>query len=389
MRMLAALPVVLSGAVALAAPIAHWDAGADGFIDDGYALRDDGKAVAFITTDGATKATLHLVELGGPETKPETKPETRIEGVPIDATAIYWLGPARVLIVRSHEGVQTAQVFTAAGAGPSTLGPFGQLALAKVGGKQSIVTYTRADKNGVEHALVAYSVDNLRPAKKRSWREDSEGQIHQGSLVVRPLWWSDGFTTLVASRAGEFDKAHDIRRPDRSVKLDAFTGKVIEEQEVEDVMAFTRVGLLRREAPNQPVIVHWSEDRKQLLLLDGLVDRELTLPRQLGKYDAATLGFQVIDAQKVALSLTIDPVNPDAVKRQKADVDDLDFYAIDRKTLAPTLWLRLPGQQRRSDWRIVANRLLLLRKGKGFDRGGITLELYDLANAADAATAPH
>ena len=124
-------------------------------------------------------------------------------------------------------------------------------------------------------------------------------------------------------------------------------------------------------------------------MLDGLVDRELTLPRELGKYDAETLAFAVIDAQRVAVSLTIDPVNPDAVKRHKADVDDFDLYAVDRKTLAPALWLRLPGQQRRSDWRIAANRLLLRRKGKGFDRGGVTLELYELPSPADAAIAPH
>ena len=376
MRIVAALLVVLGGAVAAAAPIAHWDAGAGGFIDDGYALRSDGKAAAFITTDGATKATLHLADVGGTD--------TTIEGAPIDASAIYWLGPARVLIVRAHDGVATAQVFTQAGAGPQTLGPFGQLAIGKVGGKPAIVTYTRVEKSGVEHALVAYSVDNLRPIKKRSWKEDNEGQIKQGALVVKPLWWADDFATLIASRAGEYDKAHDIRRPDRSVKLDAFTGKVLEEKEVEDVMAFTKVALLRRETANQPVIVHWSEDRKQLLLLDGNIDRELTLPRALDKYDPATLGFQLLDAQKVALSLTIDPVNPEAVKRQKADVDDLDLYAIDRKTLAATLWLRLPGQQRPSSWRIVGNRLLLMRKGKGFDRGGVTLEVYDLPDAAAA-----
>ncbi|HEX4461315.1 MAG TPA: hypothetical protein VIA18_25215, partial [Polyangia bacterium] len=298
--------------------------------------------------------------------------------------AIHWLGPARVLIVRNHDGVATAQVFTAAGAGPQTLGPFGQLAIGTVGGKAAIVTYTRVEKSGVEHALVAYSVDKLRPIKKRSWKEDGEGQIKQGPLVVKPLWWADDFTTLVASRAGEYDKAHDIRRPDRSVKLDAFTGKVLEEKEVEDVMEFTKVALLRRETPNQPVVVHWSEDRKQLLVLDGLVDRELKLPRPLEKYDYATLGFQLLDAQKIAVSLTVDPVNPEAVKRQKADVDDLDLYSVDRKTLAPTLWLRLLGEQRRSNWRIEGNRLLLLRKGKGFDRGGVTLEVYALPEPAAA-----
>src|ERR1700744_655482 len=101
MRIVAALSIVLGGAVAAAAPVAHWDAGPGGFIDDGYALRSDGKAAAFITTDGATKATLHLAEVGGAD--------MTVEGAPIDASAIYWLGAARGLIVRGPEGVGTGE----------------------------------------------------------------------------------------------------------------------------------------------------------------------------------------------------------------------------------------------------------------------------------------
>src|SRR6185312_4316505 len=105
MRISIAATLLLSAGVALAAPAAvqRLDAGGDGFIDDGYALRDDGKAIAYITTDGATAATLHLVEVGGKEAK--------VAGAPIDALAVAWLSPTRVLVIRGRDGSSTAQAF--------------------------------------------------------------------------------------------------------------------------------------------------------------------------------------------------------------------------------------------------------------------------------------
>src|SRR3954465_14966903 len=89
--LLAASPV----SAAPPAPLQRFDAAGAGFIDDAMALRDDGKAIAFITTDGATSATLHLADVGGSDVK--------VAGAPIDATAIHWLSAARVLVVRSSD----------------------------------------------------------------------------------------------------------------------------------------------------------------------------------------------------------------------------------------------------------------------------------------------
>jgi hypothetical protein len=109
------------------------------------------------------------------------------------------------------------------------------------------------------------------------------------------------------------------------------------------------------------------------------------LPRELWKYDPATLEWQTLDDKSAAVSLTIDPVNPDAVSRKKADIDEIDLYEIDRQTYAIRSLLRIPGEGRRSSWQLAGNRALLLRKGKGFDRGGVTLELFDTTDAARAA----
>lgn len=372
-----ATAMLLSSTVAMAspAPLARFDAGGGGFIDDAYALRSDGKAAAYITTDGATTATLHLVELGNSELK--------VAGAPVDATAIHWLSPTRVLVVRGAAGSASAQVFTAAGAQKQRLGPFGQLAMSTVDGKPAIVTYTRTEKHGVDHAIVAYSPDTLRAIKRRAWHEDAEGQIKLPPSSVKPLWWANGFTELAALRAGEYDKARDIRRPDRYARIDTLGGKVLAESEVQDVLGFTQVSIVRRDAPNQPVIARYSDDHKKLLFVDGLEQYEVTLQRDLWKYDPQTLQWQTID-DRVALSLTVDPVNPDAVNRKKADIDELDLYDVDRKSHVARRILTINGEGRRSTWQVAGGRLLLLRKGKGFDRGGVALEIYELVDEPQA-----
>src|SRR5438270_7566628 len=150
MRISLVAAIVLATSSVLAAPAAvqRLDAGKDGFIDDAYALRDDGKAVAYITTDGASAATLHLAEIGGNNVS--------VAGAPTDAVAVAWLSPARVLVVRGKDGSSTAQAFTAAGADKGKpIGPFGRFAFTTVDGKRAFVTYTRSEKRTVEHAIAA------------------------------------------------------------------------------------------------------------------------------------------------------------------------------------------------------------------------------------------
>jgi hypothetical protein len=370
MRKLLCCALVMAAPSLYAAPIAHWESGAAGFIDDAFAVSDDGKTVAFITTDGASAATLHVAVVGGAETK--------IDGAPLDTTMLELLGADRVLVVHGSELSFTADVFGLHGPEKAKIGPFNRLAIAKLDGKRVIVTFTRSEKKSVQYDVVAYDLDRLRPIKRKSLTEDAEGQIHIVHGVLKPLWWSDGFSVINARKPGEYDKAHDIRQPDRFNRYDVFAGKVVDDEPVRDIIAFTRIGLLRRDHPNESVIVHFADDRKQLLMLDRLVEHELQLQRPIWKYDPQTLESQLLDERQVAFSLTVDPVNPDAVNRQKTEPDEIDLYVVDRQSQSSKRILTLPGEGRRSSWRIAGKRFVLLRKGKGFDRGGVVLEAYDL-----------
>src|SRR5579871_2936930 len=72
-------------------PIATYQGPSSGFIDDAFALRDDGKAIAYVVTDGASTASLRMTELGGVQSE--------IAGLPTAIVAVYWVGADRVLVV--------------------------------------------------------------------------------------------------------------------------------------------------------------------------------------------------------------------------------------------------------------------------------------------------
>ncbi|HUS66131.1 MAG TPA: hypothetical protein VMZ28_16375 [Kofleriaceae bacterium] len=366
-------------APALAAPPAPiWQVKTDasGFIDDPFALRDDGKAVAYITTDGAEAAKLHLAMI------PAWKPDVVIPGVSAHAVAIHWLSPERVLVVAKDGDKETvsAQVYSPKGPGRERLGPADDIALATLDGKPAVVSYTRTEKKGVEHTLSAVHRESWKALGKKSWREDAEGRVPHPAGAFKILWWKDGFAAAAVQQAGAFDKAKDMRRPDRFARLDPWTGKLFDEKEIEDVLGFAQLIIEHKKHSNQAAFVHLSEDHHKLLFTDGLTQKELTLARPLYMYALESIAFQLLDGDRVAVSATVDPTNPPALQRKKADPDELDLFIVDRKTNVATRVLRLDGQGRPSTWKTGGNRLALLRKSKGFDRGGVVLEIYDLGS---------
>jgi hypothetical protein len=360
-------------------PLATYPAPSSGFIDDAFAIREDGKAIAWLTTNGASESTLHIAELGA-------APHD-ITGLPATVVALHWLSSDRILIV-THDSARhtvSGQVYTEKGPSKEKLGPASAIALSRIGDKAAVIAFTRAEKRSPDNAVMAYDHENLKLLAKKVLRNGPDGRLMHPAGPFKPLWWYDGNTAVATLKAGEFDKARDMRRPDRFARLQIFDNKLLEEHDIEDVIEFTRIANEHDSHPGEEAFVHLSEDHQKLLLTDGLLENEIQLPRPLALYDAETLRYQILDGNRVAFSMTIDPVNPAAVKRQKADPDDLDLYFADRHSRAVTPQVRLSGQGRPNAWRIAGARIGVLRKSKGFDRGGVSLEIYDLSPATAAS----
>ena len=365
------LAILPAAVIAAAAPKYTLKPDSSVFIDDPFALRADGKAVAWIATDGASLATLHLSDLGGSD--------IRIDQAPTSATAVRWLSPARALVVWREPESQAlyAQAFTASGADKERLGPAELIDLTTLDGKPAVVTYARIDTGRtVEHRFAAFRPDTLKPLAKKTIKEDKEGMVAHPGGAFHPLWVEHDLTTLMVKREGQYDKSRDMKRPDRLAQVDVFSGKLHDEQEIADLIAFVHVNAAHGHHPGEDRFAYVSDDHAKLLIIDGASERAITLPHPLSLYDPDSLRYQPLDGGKLALSFTVDPMNPKALARQHADPAALDLYVVDGTTVTPRFHLDIGD--RPASWQLLGNQLVVLRKSKGYDRGGVALEVYDL-----------
>jgi hypothetical protein len=354
----------------LAKMVATFPTPSFGFIDDVFALREDGGAIAYLVTDGADRTELHLATLpdGKHAVVPKVSPKT---------SSILWWSPTQVLLVAKDGDKVTAQSYDDKGPTRLKLGPVDDVVLSTVDEQPAVVTYAKTEKKGVEHTIFAYRRDDGKPIGKKTIKENGEGRVAQAGGPFKILWWREGYTSAATLKAGEFDKTRDMRRPDRFAHYDVWRGQLSNEKEIEDVMGFAQLTMLRKQHDNEPAFVHLSEDRRQLLLADGLDENEVKLGKPLYIYDANAYRCQLAE-DRVFLAATIDPVNPAALEKKKAVPDDFELYEIDRSTREAKRVLMLPGDGRPVGWRVATRRVAILRKSKGFDRGGVTLEIYDL-----------
>jgi hypothetical protein len=108
----------------------------------------------------------------------------------------------------------------------------------------------------------------------------------------------------------------------------------------------------------------------------------LTTTLGFDHYDPKSLQQQVGRDGKLYFSLTIDPVNPAAVAAKKADPVHIDLYVFDPASGQTERLARLPQNDREYTWSVAGGRWAVLRKHKGYGRGGPELELYDLTGGA-------
>lgn len=385
LRVLAPLLAMLAAAPALAkgpTPLHTFKPDSALFIDDPFVVRDDGKALAYVTTDGANTAALHVAAI------PPAGPETIVPNLPVDVWKVRFLGASdRVLVVARDPSteVATAQVFTKTGPMKQKLGPAADIELGTVKGRPAILTFERRQKGAAAEQLVsAFDAQTLRPFGTRTLREDQEGRVALGRARFKILWWQDGYTTAAVLQAGDYDPKHDIRRPDHFALYQVFDGKLAGAREIGDVLGFAKSSLAHQKHENQAVFAHLSDDHRELLLTDGIEAHAITLVKPLPMYDAETLAYQPLGPARIALSFAIDPMNPQAQERRKAVPNDLDLYLVDRQTRKATLALSLPGDGRPATWRIGGDVAAVLHKSVGFDRGGVALEIYRLGDLETA-----
>jgi hypothetical protein len=354
------------------------------FIDDGFALAPQGDRLAYIRTNGADVVQIEIVSLPAGKTDATfsiaqfTKTPERVLFTP-DGKHVVVLSKA------PEEDKREAQAYDLAGKPVGKkIGPTQQIAVSSVDGKPVVVTFSDRDKEGVHtYDVTAFSTDGRQLAKK-TLSADKTGLMREkaaGPDGFKVVYWFDDFLRLVGQKKGEYDKKNDVRRPDRAMVWDVFKAKPLEEHEIGDVMEWVKEQRDRVRHPHTAAFAQYSEDLKTLELItpDGK-RRPLELGRLLYKYEPKSLLQQAgPEANRLYISVTVDPVNWEAVQHKHAEPDLFDLYAIDTQSgKAQRVLTGLLAGKRALTWTAAGGRVAILHKHKGFDRGGLELEVYDL-----------
>ena len=354
-----------------------------GFVEDAYAFDGPGGRLALVRADAAALAEVEVVDLnqGG----------TSLARFDI-AKATTWVtdiafvsGGNEVFLTgkTADETRVTGYVFDLAGKQKRKFGPATDVVLTDVGGTPAVAIYNAVQrKDGVTHEIALVRVADGKPlAKKRTLKADVDGNVK--ALDLRVLYFRKGYTQVVGVQKGAYDKLKDQRLNDNEAIYDVTDGKVVRAQPIGDLVAYTKALKLRMAHPGADVFAVVGDDGRGVDVVTGddKVERlETTL--SFDHYDAKSLQQQVGRDGKLYFTLTIDPVNPAAVAAKKADAVHVDLYVFDPATHKTTRLARLPQNERELTWTVAGGRWAVLRKHKGYGRGGPDLELYDLAGGA-------
>jgi hypothetical protein len=357
-----------------------------GYFDDVFGLARDGTTLAVIRTDGASFAKLEIYEVSSMKVVTSFDlPATSLVPVMVEPLPD---GKGAVLVAREKPD-DAAPVYAfafALGRPIVKVGPATAFERPPADGTARagllVAVDHRPGSKGLEatYTLTPYSFPTLAPAGKAKaivYKIDPSGDLV--APKVRFVGFFDGYTRILGEREGGYDKSADVRKPSRRLVVDALTGKVLNEGEITDVPGWAVTNLLRRHNPGRSLFVELNQDGSGVDVVDAMGKQqpaELVVPFRL--YDAKSLLVEEGPAPgALGFGLARDPLNPDAIKRQKADLPMLDVYKADADKGTVTLRGRV-FTPRPVTWRTRADKLVVLKRFKSFSRGGDELQIFAL-----------
>jgi hypothetical protein len=350
-----------------------------GYVDSPYAFDGPGGRLAVITTDGSTWSELEIHDLAQPGVTLVRADLTALTTTPVDLR--FASGGARLFLVSrpAPDEKATGFLLDLSGKVVRKLGPAAQLALSEVNGEEVITAWDPQPdaKGGTTYDVTLTASGSGKQLAHRTLVADRDGLIDALDLTI--LYWRDGYTRLVGRKKGAYDKFKDQRMNDSEGIYDLAQGLLVRDNVIGDVIGYTKLMKLRVGRDNQPAFVRVTDDNHELELI-GADDKRvnLKLANPIHHYDLKSLQQEPGAGGKLYFTLTIDPVNPEAVARKVADPELIDLYAVELATAKTVRLARLPRTDRPFAWHVAAGRWAVLRKHKTFERGGPDLEIYEL-----------
>jgi hypothetical protein len=347
-----------------------------GFIDD--PVTGDATRLAYVVSDASTSSQLHVVTLAdGSDVTVELAPVTT------HPVALELVGQRVFVVGALDDGGQIAALVELQDNGKAR--PAGTV-VYKLGPAQSIVPITRDGKRrvvvhratalktgGTHHEVDVVSIETgQRVAAARPLEVDGNG--FNAALDFHVNHWSDGMTRAYGIKGGEWNKKDDARSPDVEAVYDLLTGKfdthvigdLFEQRKRYQVLADAAAGL---------DFVHMSWDLQTVQVWSGGKPHDAQLDQPVINYDPKSLQG-VVDADGAAwIALKVDPVNVEAVARKKADPEYLDIFRATPDGKA-TRKMRVLSTNTRHRFGVLGDKVWLIERNNGFERGGKSLTLY-------------
>jgi hypothetical protein len=361
-------------------------AAGEGYFDEVFGVDDAGQQLAAIRGDGATFSKIEIYDLAATPAKltasfdpPAKLTITRLEPLPP--------GKGIVLIGREKPDESApvyAMLVDTAGKVVAKVGPVTAFERPPTDGSARgglLVAFDRKPSgHGAEasYTITPYTLATLAPAgKARGYHTDVAGELKGPG--VRLVGFYEGYTRILGERLGAYDKASDMRHPPKKAVIDALSGKPVGETEITDPVGWAITGQLRRDHPGQSLFVDLNQDGSGVDVIDAMgkkVPAALTVPFRL--YDPKSLLFEEGPAPNaLTFGIAVDPLNPDAIKRKKAEMPMLDLYAADTADGVVKARGRV-FTPRPVTYRVRAHTLVVLKRFKSFARGGDEFQVFEL-----------
>jgi hypothetical protein len=345
---------------------------AAGFVDD--PVGTDGKRVAFVVADTAGTAELRVVDLAGSELAPPID----LAAVTLKPTALAFIGD-RVLVIGGETDAQLAALVDLKTKKiVYRTPPVNRATLVVRDGKQLVALYKREpSKVGTRHTVeLRAAATGKRVGKVKTLEVD--GTDKHAKLEFRINHWVNGFTRAVGIKGGTWNKQEDQRSPDVEATYDVITGKFLATSPIPDLVAQRKRFSVLAAAEGKDTFVRLKEDLSEIELWQDGTRTAVTLDQPLVAYGDPRRSLDLAAGPKGPwIALQVDPVNVEAVKRQKADIEYWDLFEVDGGTKATRRGRLFAGGQR-FRFGFAGDRLWVLERNVGFDRGGKALVFYTL-----------
>jgi hypothetical protein len=359
----------------------------EGYFDEVFGLDDAGTHLAAIRSDGATFSKIEIYDLEAKPPKLTASFDPPNKNLIVTRIELLPPGKGMVLVGRDKPDDSApvhALLIDATGKVVAKAGPAAAFERPPNDGSARaslLLGYDRkAGGHGAEatYSVTPYTLATLAPSgKPRVYHTDVAGELKGPG--VRLVGFYEGYTRILAERLGAYDKASDMRQPPKKVVIDALSGKTVAETPIADPVGWAITGQFRHDHPGQSMFVDLNQDGSGVDVIDAMgkkVPAALAVPFRL--YDPKSLLYEEGPTPNaLTFGIAVDPLNPDAIKRKKAEMPMLDLYVADTAEGVVKARGRV-FTPRPVTYRVRAHTLVVLKRFKSFARGGDEFQAFEL-----------